>query len=428
MTTKIVIFGITGDLSRRMLLPALRKIVDKKIIGKVRIIGVSRSDIDIKKIVGQELAAVASSCRVNLAEINDYKILKKQLALQADEQLVVYLAVPPLAATRITENIGAVGLNTKNVKILFEKPFGIDLQSAREMVADTGRFFAEEQIYRIDHYLAKEMAQNIVAFRSGNAILRNVWNRQSIESITILALENVGVEHRADFYEQAGALRDVVQGHLMQLLSLILMDTPSRLDWDQLPSLRHQAIARLLPADPARAYRAQYDGYQTEVDNPKSRIETFVAVELFSNSGHWEGVPLWLITGKALDKKSTEIKIKFRAANDEQSNCLRFQIQPDEGIAIDLYTKKPGYDREFETQQLAFRYPEDTILPKAYEQVIVDAVLSRKSLFTGSDEIIDSWRVLQPLLDAWYMDDRPLYQYKKGSEYSDVLGNQFLSR
>lgn len=421
MKTKLVIFGITGDLARQKLIPSLRKIVRSKVIDELELIGVSRHKINIKEIVGDELARISKGYMLNVDNPPDYLKLKKYLNLKRDEQLVVYLSVPPLAATQITDYLGQAKLNTKNIKILFEKPFGVDLESARNMVKRTSRYFDEDQIYRIDHYLAKEMAQNIVAFRSGNAMLRHVWSRQSIERIEVLALEEVGVRGRAQFYEQTGALRDIVQGHLMQLLALMLMDTPSKLDWDQLPRLRNQALARLLPADPKRAVRAQYQKYREEVGNPESDVETFVATEIFSDSSTWEDVPLRLITGKALGQKTTEINIYFRASHTEQSNCLRFRIQPDEGVEIDLYTKKPGYDRSFEMQKLLFKYPDETALPNAYEQVIVDAVLSRKSLFTSSDEILESWRVLQPLLDAWASDSSPIKTYRRGSDYQKII-------
>lgn len=427
MKTKLVIFGITGDLARQKLIPALKKIVVSKSLDELELVGVSRHEIDIKEIVGKELAGLSSSYLLNVDNLDDYKKFKKHLNLKRDEQVVFYLSVPPLAATQIADNLGQARLNGKNVKILFEKPFGVDLQSARDMVKRTSRFFDEDQIYRIDHYLAKEMAQNIVAFRSGNAMLRHVWSRQSIERIEILALEEVGVRGRAQFYEQTGALRDLLQGHLMQLLSLVLMDTPSKLDWDQLPRLRYQALDRLLPADPKRAVRAQYKNYREEVDNPESVIETFVAVEVFSDSSTWEDVPIRLITGKALNQKTTEINVYFRASHIEQSNCLRFKIQPDEGVEIDLYIKKPGYEREFEMKKLLFKYPEETVLPNAYEQVIVDAVLSRKSLFTGSSEILESWRVLQPLLDAWALDSAPLKTYRRGSSPDKIIPSKIWS-
>ncbi len=405
-------------------MPALRKIMQSQSLDNIELIGISRHDIDIQKIVGEVLAPIAKSYTLDVTNPADYKQFKKDLQLKSDDQLVIYLSVPPLAATQVADGLGMAKLNTPNVKILFEKPFGVDYESAREMVKRTSRYFNEDQIYRIDHYLAKEMAQNIVAFRSGNAMLRHIWSRQSIERIEILALENIGVKCRAHFYEQVGALRDIVQGHLMQLLALILMDTPSRLDWSQLPRLRHQALARLLPADPKRTVRAQYTSYRDEVDNPISNVETFVATELYSDSSTWEDVPIRLITGKALSHKITEINVYFRASNVEQSNCLSFKIQPDEGVEIDLYTKKPGYDRDFEMQKLLFKYPDDTTLPEAYEQVIVDAVRSRKSLFTGSDEILESWRVLQPLLDAWAEDVSSIQTYESGADYKDIIGDK----
>lgn len=421
MKTKLVIFGITGDLSKRMLLPALRTIIRHEAIENIQLYGVSRQTLDIEKIVGKTLAPISKSFRLDLANPEAYHHFAKQLNLQPDEQLVVYLSVPPSAAIRIADNLGAAGLNTKNVKILFEKPFGVDYVSAQEMVERTSAFFGEDQLYRIDHYLAKEMAQNIVAFRSGNAILRHIWSKQSIERIEIVALESVDVEGRAQFYEQVGALRDIVQGHLVQLLALILMDTPAKLDWDKLPKLRLQALSSIQPADPLKTVRAQYRDYTKEVENPASQTETFVSVELESESGAWEGVPIRLITGKALNEKRTEIKVFFKANNIEQSNCLRFKVQPDEGIEIDLYTKKPGYDRTFEMQKLLFKYPEETVLPNAYEQVLVDAILSRKSLFTSSEEILESWRILQPLLDTWSMDETKIKTYPKGSDYTSIL-------
>lgn len=424
MKTKLVVFGITGDLAQRKLLPALRQIMQSQALENIELIGVSRHEIDIKRIVGDTLASMAASYTLDVANPDDYVNFKKYLGLKGDDQLVVYLSVPPLAATQIADGLGMAKLNTPNVKILFEKPFGVDYESAREMVKRTSRYFDEDQIYRIDHYLAKEMAQNIVAFRSGNAMLRHIWSRQSIERIEILALEDIGVKGRAHFYEQVGALRDLVQGHLMQLLALILMDTPSKLDWNQLPSLRHQALARLLPADPKHTVRAQYASYRDEVDNPISNVETFVATELYSDSSTWEDVPIRLITGKALNRKVTEINVYFRASNIEQSNCLSFKIQPDEGVEIDLYTKKPGYDREFEMQKLLFKYPEETALPEAYEQVIVDAVRSRKSLFTGSDEILESWRVLQPLLDAWAKETVSIQAYESGTDYRAIIDSK----
>jgi glucose-6-phosphate 1-dehydrogenase len=311
--------------------------------------------------------------------------------------------------------MGRAGINTPNVKLLFEKPFGVDLVSAQEVILRTAQYYNEAQIYRIDHYLAKEMAQNIIAFRGGNALFDHVWNGQSIEKIEVVALEEIGIEGRANFYEQTGALRDFLQGHLMQLLALVLMDIPANLDWDTLPGQRLAALKSVLSGDPYLAVRAQYEGYQHEVNNLGSLTETFVSLRLASKDPRWKDVPLILTTGKALSKKTTEVRVYFRKFHDAQSNCLVFRIQPDEGIEIDLFTKKPGYERKFERQKLNYRYEEDDVLPDAYEQVIVDAIASKKSLFTSGDEVLESWRILQPVLDSWEMADRPLFIYPKGS-------------
>jgi glucose-6-phosphate 1-dehydrogenase len=420
MKTKLLIFGITGDLSTRKLLPALRSIITSKTVSELQVIGVSRQEVDVKRLLVSSLGDTKlSSCvsvfSMDLAKNDDYARLKDYIDLGDDEQLLIYLSVPPMASTQIVDFMGRAGINTPNVKLLFEKPFGVDLVSAQEVILRTAQYYNEAQIYRIDHYLAKEMAQNIIAFRGGNALFDHVWNGQSIEKIEVVALEEIGIEGRANFYEQTGALRDFLQGHLMQLLALVLMDIPANLDWDTLPGQRLAALKSVLSGDPYLAVRAQYEGYQHEVNNLGSLTETFVSLRLASKDPRWKDVPLILTTGKALSKKTTEVRVYFRKFHDAQSNCLVFRIQPDEGIEIDLFTKKPGYERKFERQKLNYRYEEDDVLPDAYEQVIVDAIASKKSLFTSGDEVLESWRILQPVLDSWEMADRPLFIYPKGS-------------
>ncbi|HSW92008.1 MAG TPA: glucose-6-phosphate dehydrogenase [Candidatus Saccharimonadales bacterium] len=426
MKTKLLIFGITGDLSTRKLLPALNKIVGVPNSDPIEIIGVSRRDVDVHELLQQSigdnvLTRQTTVFTMDLAEVSEYHRLRKAIALTSDEQLLVYLSVPPQSAAQIVDFLGEANINSSNVKILFEKPFGVDLTSAEEVIARTSRYFKEEQIYRIDHYLAKEMAQNIVALRGGNALFSHVWNNSAIESVELLALESLTIEGRAQFYEQAGALRDVIQGHLMQLLALILMDIPAEYNWDQLPAARLAALTQLIPADPKNVVRAQYDGYRTEANNAKSMVETFVSMQLTSEDPRWKNVPLTLTTGKAMDQKTTEIRVNFRKFHDTQRNRLILRIQPNEGVEIELFTKKPGYEREFETRKLTFNYDEDALLPDAYEQVIVDAIKSRKSLFTSGEEVLASWRVLQPIQRAWEMDDTTLGIYAVRSSVDDVL-------
>ncbi|OYW43856.1 hypothetical protein B7Z28_00555 [Candidatus Saccharibacteria bacterium 32-45-3] len=422
MKTKLVIFGITGDLSRRKLLPALRRIVASGEGGALEIIGVSRRSLDVDELVGPLLSKITSVVAMDLADLDDYQDLKKRILPKGDDQTLIYLSVPPGAATRIADNLGRAGINSPAVKLMFEKPFGLDYESAVDMVKRTSQYFDENQVYRIDHYLAKEMAQNIIAFRSGNAIFRHLWDGRGVERVEVRALEDIGIVGRGQFYEQTGALRDVVQGHMMQLLSLVLMDIPSRLNWDLVPDLRLQALRRIVMADPTKAVRAQYRGYREEAESPNSKVETFVKIELESDASNWEGVPLTVMTGKALDRKETEIVVYFKASHQDQSNALRFKIQPDEGIEIDLFTKKPGYERVLEQQKLQFKYQE-TELPEAYEQVIVDAIKSRKSLFTSSQEILESWRILQPLLTAWSLDKSEILLYDQGVGVEDIINS-----
>ena len=417
MVTKLVIFGITGDLSRRKLLPALRQIITSGSFDDLQIIGVSRRDVDLNTLLAnlEELKPRTSIHTMDLAEVSDYVDLKNAINLKDDEQLLVYLAVPPSAATQIVDFMGEAGVNTPNVKILFEKPFGVDLLSAQEFIERTARYFDESQLYRIDHYLAKEMAQNIVTFRGGNALFGNIWNNNFIQSIEIVASESIDIEGRGQFYEQTGALRDVVQGHLMQLLALTLMDIPDDFDWNQLPDLRLRALEQLHQVDPQKACRAQYEGYQEEAENLGSQTETFVSIELRSDQPRWLDVPIRLITGKALAEKTTEVRIHLKKIHEAQSNTVVFRIQPNEGIDIELFAKRPGYERTFESRHLELTFPEDTTFPDAYEQVLVDAIRSEKSLFTSSQEVIRSWEILAPLQQAWDMDNTPLPVYSKGT-------------
>ncbi len=419
MKPVIIIFGITGDLSRRKLIPALRKIHASGAIGEFDILGVSRQKVDVLALVGEELASLTSILSLDLAEPADYTKLHEVAQVASGRPVLVYLSVPPLAVTQITRFLGKAGFSASNVKLLLEKPFGVDSISAREMVDELTQYFDELNVYRIDHYLAKEMAQNIVAFRASNALFARAWNREFIEKIEVIASEKIGIEGRVEFYEQTGALRDVLQGHLMQLLSLVITRLPDHLDWNELPTLRAEALESLYPALPSESVRGQYESYRDEVNNDHSMVETYVSAVLHSREPQWRDVDFVLSTGKGLAEKTTEVRVYFRKTRDAQANCLQFRIQPNEGVDINLYAKRPGYDREFDAQTLSFSYPPDKILPDAYEQVLVDAMRANKSIFASSAEILASWRALQPILDAWDMDTQPLHIYNKGATIGD---------
>jgi glucose-6-phosphate 1-dehydrogenase len=423
MKTKLILFGITGDLSTRKLIPALSNIISTGEFNDLTVIGVSRRQPDKFQLLGEHhqlLSNTTSIFSMDLTKETEYTRLKEYIDLQDDEQGIIFLSVPPESTAQIVELLGKSGLNSPNIKLMLEKPFGVDLGSAQKMVTETAEYFDESQIYRVDHYLAKEMSQNIIAMREGNALFEHIWDNRSIEKIELVAYEQIGIEGRADFYEQTGALRDVLQGHLMQLLSLVLMDIPTEFEWDSEPVQRSRAFEKLELADPARSLRGQYKSYREEVKNEASVVETFVRVELASSDPRWQGVPLILATGKGLNSKTTEVRLHFRKTRDQQTNSMVFHIQPNEGVAVEIFAKRPGYDREFTTSTLGFTYGAGTRIPDAYEQVLVDAIKGQEMLFATSDEILRAWEILQPVQDAWKEGSDDLVFYYNGADPSTI--------
>jgi glucose-6-phosphate 1-dehydrogenase len=270
--------------------------------------------------------------------------------------------------------------------------------------------------------MAKEMVQNLIVFRQNNSLFRRTWNKEFIESIEIVASEKIDIEGRATFYEQTGALRDLIQSHLLQLAALTLAnlrdDGRQSIPFERLKALRAIKTPQNIDKD---AMRGQYEGYRADVEIPHSTVETFVSLTLESTDPRWEGVPITLTTGKALDKKTTEIRLKYRQDTAEEANMLTLRIQPNEGIEIDLWAKRPGYESELQKAPLNFSYANHfNTLPEAYERVFMDAIRSDRALFTTSDEVLETWRILEPIQHRWEMDDETLYIYKKGSSAEDV--------
>lgn len=414
--TILIIVGVTGDLSRRKLLPALARLARAETLPqKFKIIGVSRKAIDMAMLTkglreddADFLTRHIERVSLHLAETDDYGVLTDKIASIEKEfgeqaEKLFYLSVPPAVSRPLIEHLGNAGIaKIPGTKLLLEKPFGTDEQSAIELVEHIEAHFSADQVYRIDHYIAKEMAQNIIVFRQGNSLFKRTWNSQFIESIDIVASEEIGIEGRAQFYEQTGALRDIVQSHLLQLAALVLMDVPSSHSLGNIPQARLDALNALLPADPAVAIRAQYDGYGEEAENPGSLVETFVSLTLFSRDPRWAGTPVRLTAGKALDAKYTEIRINYHKIADHESNELILRLQPQEGVDIIMCVKEPGFDRRIERQRLHFAYDHAAaVLPSAYEHVLLDAMRSDQGLFTTSEEVLASWHIVQPLLDAW---------------------------
>lgn len=432
--TVLVIVGITGNLSRRKLLPAIGEMAAAGVLPEqFLIVGVTRQQTAdpsalLENVKNAEyLRARMTLFPMSLTDAADYARLgaylrENERELGGAAQRLWYLSVPPKTAWPIIEHLGLSGLaKVPNTKLLLEKPFGVDSESARELVMHVERSFASEQVYRIDHYLAKETVQNILVFRRDNPLFEHSWNKDAIERVDILASETIGIEGRVAFYEQTGALRDLVQSHLLQLAALTLMTLP---EGDQLQRVPHAraALLRTLQVDPDHVHRGQYAGYREEVGNPASMVETFASVTLFSTDPRWRGVPLTLTTGKALAEKKTEIVITYRRGSAPKTNRLTLRIQPNEGIELCFFAKRPGYDRTIERVPLAFAYADHFgALPDAYEHVFLDALRGDHTLFASSEEVLESWRIVDAVRSAWETRPGGLTLYPQGATPERIL-------
>lgn len=449
--TIIVIFGITGDLSKRYLLPALYRLFKDNLLSEhTTIVGLTRQNMTADQLFGQvELCinevdnicdpAVLKNMRdktellqFDPAEAGDYpKLLAHLNQLEETHGMCMnrlyYLSIPPAVFTQVVHSLGAASLNKScqhgraETRLLVEKPFGHDVASAQELIASTDAVFAEEQVFRIDHYLAKETVQNILSFRLHNPIFANIWSSMYIQSITINAIEKIGIEGRKNFYEGVGALRDLVQSHLLQLVAITTMDLPSSIDDGHVHHARQSLLESIAPADPWLAARGQYSSYRTEVENPDSTTETFAHVVLRIDNERWQGMPITITTGKALAEKRTDIVMKFTNPHDTSNatNTLTFRLQPNEGIHLQLRVKKPGFVDEVQEAVMDFSYSEafatDASPPGAYERVLVDAVRGDRTLFANSGEVLASWQVIEPIIQAWSNNADGMKIYDSGS-------------
>ncbi len=436
--TILIIVGITGDLSKRKLLPAIGEIAKTGMIpSQFKILGVTRkSDIAIDDLLKntsnkEYLRENTEFFQMDLEDIKDYKKLENKLGeiekeFGSNAEYLFYLSVPPATSKRIIGLIGESGLANKAcTKLLLEKPFGTDLESAKDLSSHIEEYFKSEQVYRIDHYMAKETAQNIIVFRGGNSLFKRTWNKDFISRIEVIVSEEIGIEGRANFYEQTGALRDLIQSHLLQLLALTLMDMPKNEDIEEVPRLRYEALNKLHIKENDSSLsvkRGQYSGYRQEVGNEKSMTETFASIELESSDPKWEGVEINLTTGKALKDKFTEIKIFYKKGSDHESNELLLKLQPDEGISFSVWAKRPGYEHQVSKHALNFSFKDHySALPEAYEQVLYNAMNGDHSLFSTSEEVIETWRILDSLQKTWSTSNYDLIIYKKGSTISEII-------
>ena len=438
----IVIFGITGDLSQRKLLPALYHLMAHNLLAEgTRIIGTSRKALSAETLLDkvelcvleaqeecdpaglQKLHDALQLVQLDPTQSKDYRKLSQimdQFDSEEKRDRLMYMAIPPNAYTPIIRQLGTHKLNDERTRLLIEKPFGHDVKSAQELIQITNEHFDESQIYRVDHYLAKETAQNLLTFRLHNPIFTPLWNSEHIEKIHIRATEAIGIENRISFYEQTGALRDIIQSHLMQLMAIIMMDQPASGTSENIHEGKLAFLKSIMPANPANVIRAQYVGYGEEVNNLDSRTETYARMELHSQLNRWQDTRIILETGKALKEKVTEVIVQFKHPHEKRRNQLRFKLQPNEGISLDLVVKVPGFEEQMQHTELSFSYKNafnnESGHPDAYERVIMDAVRGDQLLFASSEELLTAWEIVQPVLDSWSTDTQPLGRYPKGAE------------
>jgi len=456
MTKKIdpailVIFGITGDLSRKKLLPSLYQLFKGDLLPEETVIlGLTRQDLNADQILKNvelcineedglcdpkalnKIKQRLNILQIDISKLGEFKKLKTALD-EADKKAgkklnrLFYMSVPPKVTENIAEQLGKHGMSGEQSRLLIEKPFGYDYKSAKKLIKTVSKYFDENQIYRIDHYLAKETVQNILVFRKNN-IFEKIWDGKNISQITITAFEKLDIEGRKVFYEETGALRDLIQSHLLMLLAISILQITDELNSVSLHKAKLKALSSINSIHPSElitnTVRGQYLGYKNEVDNPNSNIETFAAIKLRSSSKRWHNTDFILQTGKALDNKLTEIEVVFRPnSENEIPNKLTFRIQPHEDIKLTLFVKQPGFEQEIKSASLTLNYKTENIdveHPDAYERVMVDAFKSDRSLFSTSEEILASWKIVDPIIKNWTSNSNNLEFYKKGSSGPDT--------
>jgi len=453
--TMLVIFGATGDLSQRKLIPALFHLFAAGYLPQAfQIVGVSRRDIGdagyqslarevlLPFSLGKEseleqflthltyLAADFSKPE-SYERLSDHLIAVEGTMGQCANKLF-YLAVPPASYETIFRELADSGLTipcsdeTGWTRVLVEKPFGNDNETAQKLDALLGLLFKEDQIFRIDHYLAKEALQDVLMFRFSNALFEPVWNSEYIDHVEIKLYESARVSGRGSFYDGVGALRDVGQNHALQMLALIAMENPGMFSAERIREARAHVLGHVAPLDTADVVRGQYDGYRIEEGvGPDSMTETYFRIKLSLESERWRGVPFYLESGKALAESKTEITVHFKAPKDclcdmpghDHGNVITFRIQPNEGITVLFWARRSGFAPGLEPKQLSFSYRDESAplvrIPDAYERVLYDAVMGDQILFTSTDEVMAAWRIITPILELW--KNEPLHAYEAGN-------------
>ena len=442
-----IIIGATGDLARRKLLPALYNLFVRGLLpAQGRIIGYARSNLEDDEFRTRAAAAVREFSRSGFDE-KAWASFAQRLTFVCAEpdgfagvlrrceqpRRLVYLATPPSTFPSTVRGLGEHDL-VDGTRLIVEKPFGHDVASAKELENTLHEVFEEPQIFRIDHYLGKETVQNILVFRFGNSIFERVWNRDAIDHIQITVAESIGIEGRGAFYEEVGALRDIIQNHVFQVLSLLTMEPPSSFKPEAIRDEKVKLFHAMQPLDPANVVRGQYSSSRVEGDDvpgyrdeegvhPDSQTETFVALRLAIDNWRWAGVPIFLRTGKRLPRRATEVLIAFRdipirffeGTGVEQlpANHLTISIQPDEEISFAFLANVPGPEIRVKPVHMGFSYGESFMAKpaEAYERLLHEAMDGDHTLFARGDGVERAWTVVQPVLDAM----PPVRPYPAGS-------------
>jgi glucose-6-phosphate 1-dehydrogenase len=451
----IVIFGATGDLTHRKIVPALYALWTQSLLPEqFNLIGFARRDwtndqfraemrqgieqfgrLKLDPAAWDKFGANLHYHRSEFNEADGYPRLAQfidHLGNAACANRLFYLATPPDAYPVIVKHIGEAGLNQTAdgwTRIIIEKPFGRDLQSAIELNEQVHQVFSEDQIYRIDHYLGKETVQNLIVFRFANGIFEPIWNRNYIDHVQITVAETVGVETRAGYYDTAGVGRDMLQNHMLQLLTFMAMEPPYAFDARALRDEKVKVLQALRPIQLSDTMPAQYIGYRNEMGVvPKSKTPTYASLKIYIDNWRWQGVPFFLRTGKQLADKTTEASIEFKRpphslfplepGEQLTPNVLTLCIQPDEGMNLRFEAKVPGAGMKRQTVDMDMRYAQDfnsAPIPEAYERLLIDAIQGDAALFTRADEIELAWRTIDPVIAAWESGNVPLFFYEPGS-------------